>query len=173
MTCSVLSVPDTNPFAYTNAIRLHLLINAVLSRAATVKSRPSEKHPIPALDPACSWVRLLGRLLNSIVTNAEGNPTPMSTDRIEEELLDVLASMQFAAGVCLQAARVGGLSAGIQRVLERIYATSARCALRIVGEDTFKRTYIATMMAKLEKRYGHLATCAKSEARKDLNRSAA
>ena len=150
-TCDALARPDIEPLSFLNAVRLHILINVVLKASAPVGVRHDETHPISATEPARSWIRLLGRLLQELEAPLERQVAAMEDNALEEECIDALATILFTAGLVLDAARQAEMSRSVVAQLEAVNAGLARSVMSLVrtrpAADAFVRRAMPALSA--------------------------
>ncbi|MEQ6203274.1 hypothetical protein ABMC88_09460 [Sulfitobacter sp. HNIBRBA2951] len=150
-TCDALAHPDVEPLSFLNAVRLHILINVVLKSSAAVGARHDETHPISATEPARSWIRLLGRLLQELEAPLERQVAAMEDNALEEECIDALATILFTAGLVLDAARQVEMSRAMIAQLEAVNAGLARSVMSLVrtrpAADAFVRRAMPVLSA--------------------------
>lgn len=150
-TCNALAHPDVEPLSFLNAVRLHILINVVLKSSAHVGERHDETHPISATEPARSWIRLLGRLLQELEAPIARQVAEMDDSALEEECIDALATILFTAGLVLDAARQADMSRSMIAQLEAVNAGLARSVMTLVrsrpAADAFVRRAMPALSA--------------------------
>lgn len=150
-TCDAMARPDVEPLSFLNAVRLHILINVVLKSSAPVGVRHDETHPISATEPARSWIRLLGRLLQELEAPLERQVAAMEDNALEEECIDALATILFTAGLVLDAARQAEMSRSVVAQLVAVNAGLARSVMSLVrtrpAADAFVRRAMPVLSA--------------------------
>jgi hypothetical protein len=155
-TCEALGMDGVEPLSYLNAIRLHILINVLLKSAAAVGKDVDVRHPICASDPARSWVRMIGRICSRLVSPLSQQVQAMGSEQLQDECLDALATILFAAGLAETAAKKAELDSKVTKPLERVHGNLAQTAVRLAMSHPTANDYIRKAMPALEKAHCRL-----------------
>jgi hypothetical protein len=148
-TCDALARPDVVPLSFLNAIRLHILINVLLKSSAPVGVRHDETRPISATEPARSWIRLIGRLLQELDAPLARQVSAMDDSALDEECIDALATILFTAGLVLDAARQAGMSRPLIAQLEAVNAGLAKSVISLVRTRPAAESFVRSAMLAL------------------------
>jgi hypothetical protein len=148
-TCRALSPSGVDPLSLESAIRLHLLINVFLKACSPVGAKPTARYPISATDKARSWVRIMGRLLYSLERPIAKQVQRMSEGVLEEECVEVLASILFCASLILDAARAAKMPRVVVSKLEGVNGSLARSVGQMLADKPIAEAYMRTNLPKL------------------------
>ena len=162
-TCAALRSPKIDALSPASALGLRLLVMALLKNACPVGEEPSPAHPIPAADRQGGWIRLIGRLLAALQSATEHHKN-MASERIEEERLEALALLLFAAGVTLDAARRADTTVASQ--LQAINASLAKTTASLIVGDPSASAYLERVIAHHDEAYARLSQAQPRERQK-------
>lgn len=159
--CEALMKPKIDPLSAVNALGLRLLVMSILRNACLIGDDPSPEHPIPAASrQGEGWIRLIGRLLDRLHFATKGYKK--REEQMDEERLEALALLLFAAGTILEAAREA--TPKVAARLQAINAHLAKTTSSLIADDSIAAAYLERVIAQHDKAYARFSqACSRNE----------